>query len=52
MQLELGGKNPTIVLDDADIDRAVEITLGGAMRMAGQKCTATSRGHRLQARLR
>jgi aldehyde dehydrogenase (NAD+) len=43
VQLELGGKNPTIVLDDADIDRAVEITLGGAMRMAGQKCTATSR---------
>lgn len=43
VQLELGGKNPTIVLDDADLERAVEITLGGAMRMAGQKCTATSR---------
>lgn len=43
VQLELGGKNPTIVLDDADLDRAVDITLGGAMRMAGQKCTATSR---------
>jgi len=43
VQTELGGKNPTIVLDDADLDRAVDITLGGAMRMAGQKCTATSR---------
>jgi alpha-ketoglutaric semialdehyde dehydrogenase len=43
VQLELGGKNPTVVLDDADLDRAVEITLGAAMRMAGQKCTATSR---------
>lgn len=42
-QFELGGKNPTIVLDDADLSRAVDITLGGAMRMAGQKCTATSR---------
>ena len=43
LQLEMGGKNPTIVLDDADLGRAVDITLGGAMRMAGQKCTATSR---------
>jgi acyl-CoA reductase-like NAD-dependent aldehyde dehydrogenase len=43
VQLELGGSNPTIVLDDAPIDRAVDIALGAAMRMAGQKCTATSR---------
>ncbi len=43
VQLELGGKNSMIVLADADIERAVRWTVGGAMRMAGQKCTATSR---------
>jgi alpha-ketoglutaric semialdehyde dehydrogenase len=43
VQLELGGKNPMIVLRDADIGMAVEWTISGAMRMAGQKCTATSR---------
>ena len=43
VQLELGGSNPTVVLDDAPLDRAVDIALGAAMRMAGQKCTATSR---------
>ncbi len=42
-QLELGGKNPVIVLDDADLDQAVEQTLRGAMWSTGQKCTATSR---------
>ena len=42
-QLEMGGKNPVIVAADADIDLAVELTLSGAMRSAGQKCTATSR---------
>lgn len=42
-QLELGGKNPAIVLDDADVPTAVERILSGALRSAGQKCTATSR---------
>jgi aldehyde dehydrogenase (NAD+) len=43
LQLELGGKNPVIVLDDADLDQAVEHTIRGAMHSTGQKCTATSR---------
>lgn len=43
VQLEMGGSNPTIVLDDAPLDRGVDLALGAAMRMAGQKCTATSR---------
>jgi acyl-CoA reductase-like NAD-dependent aldehyde dehydrogenase len=42
-QLEMGGKNPTIVAADADLDKAVELTVSAAMRSAGQKCTATSR---------
>lgn len=42
-QLEMGGKNPVIVADDADLGAAVELTVSGAMRSAGQKCTATSR---------
>jgi aldehyde dehydrogenase (NAD+) len=42
-QLELGGKNPIVVLNDADIARAVELTVQGAMLSTGQKCTATSR---------
>lgn len=42
-QLEMGGKNPVVVAEDADIDLAVEKTVAGAMRSAGQKCTATSR---------
>jgi alpha-ketoglutaric semialdehyde dehydrogenase len=43
VQLETGGKNPVVVLEDADLDRAVELTVRGAMWSAGQKCTATSR---------
>lgn len=43
IQLELGGKNPAIVLSDADIDDAVEQIARGAMLQAGQRCTATSR---------
>ena len=43
VQLELGGKNPVIVLDDADVEQAVEQTVRGAMMSTGQKCTATSR---------
>jgi aldehyde dehydrogenase (NAD+) len=42
-QLEMGGKNPVIVADDADLDLAIELTVSGAMRSSGQKCTATSR---------
>ncbi|WP_257350349.1 alpha-ketoglutaric semialdehyde dehydrogenase GucD [Pseudalkalibacillus decolorationis] len=42
-QLEMGGKNPVIVLEDADIDLAVEATISGGFRSTGQKCTATSR---------
>lgn len=42
-QLEMGGKNAAIVLDDADLSQAAKLTAAGAMRYAGQKCTATSR---------
>ncbi len=43
VSLELGGKNPVIVLDDADVDLAVEGILWGAYGTTGQRCTATSR---------
>ena len=39
----MGGKNAAIVLDDADIDLALEQVMLGAFRSTGQKCTATSR---------
>lgn len=42
-QLELGGKNPAIVLADADLDVAAREVAHGAMLSAGQRCTATSR---------
>ncbi|MDG5787224.1 aldehyde dehydrogenase family protein [Evansella sp. AB-P1] len=42
-QLEMGGKNPVIVLDDADLDLAATLTVSGSMKHTGQKCTATSR---------
>jgi len=42
-QTEMGGKNIAIVLPDADIAQAASLTAAGAMRYAGQKCTATSR---------
>lgn len=42
-QLEMGGKNPIIVLSDAHLDQAVEATLQGAFGSTGQRCTATSR---------
>jgi len=42
-QLELGGKNPLVVLDDADLDQAVQIALDGCFFQTGQRCTATSR---------
>ena len=43
VQAEMGGKNAAIVLDDADIDLALEQVMFGAFRSTGQKCTATSR---------
>jgi alpha-ketoglutaric semialdehyde dehydrogenase len=43
IQLEMGGKNPTIVLADADFNAAVENTINAAFFSTGQKCTATSR---------
>jgi len=42
-QTEMGGKNVAIVLADADLRQAAMLTAAGAMRYAGQKCTATSR---------
>jgi aldehyde dehydrogenase (NAD+) len=42
-QTEMGGKNIAIVMPDADIAQAASLTAAGAMRYAGQKCTATSR---------
>jgi aldehyde dehydrogenase (NAD+) len=43
IQCEMGGKNPVVVLEDADIDLAVESTAQGAFGSSGQRCTATSR---------
>ena len=43
VQLEMGGKNPTIVLDDADLKVAVESVANSAFFSTGQRCTASSR---------
>jgi aldehyde dehydrogenase (NAD+) len=43
VQLEMGGKNPTIVLRDADLDKAVSLVSTSAFGVTGQACTATSR---------
>jgi aldehyde dehydrogenase (NAD+) len=43
VQLEMGGKNPLVVLDDADLDRAVAIALDGGFFQTGQRCTASSK---------
>jgi acyl-CoA reductase-like NAD-dependent aldehyde dehydrogenase len=43
VQLEMGGKNPLLVLDDADLDRAVAVAMDGAFFATGQRCTASSR---------
>jgi aldehyde dehydrogenase (NAD+) len=43
VSLEMGGKNPMIVMDDADLDLVVEGALWGAFGTSGQRCTATSR---------
>jgi len=42
-QLEMGGKNPLVVLDDADLNVAVESAVNGAFYATGQRCTASSR---------
>lgn len=42
-QLEMGGKNPLVVLDDADLDLAVNCGINGAFHSTGQRCTASSR---------
>lgn len=43
VQLEMGGKNPQIVLDDADLNQAVELCTQSAFYSTGQRCTASSR---------
>ncbi|MFF2324175.1 aldehyde dehydrogenase family protein [Agrobacterium sp. NPDC058088] len=42
-QLEMGGKNPLVVLDDADLENAVECAIDGSYFSTGQRCTASSR---------
>jgi alpha-ketoglutaric semialdehyde dehydrogenase len=43
LQLEMGGKNPLVVLDDADLDVAVTAAINGSFYSTGQRCTASSR---------
>jgi acyl-CoA reductase-like NAD-dependent aldehyde dehydrogenase len=43
VQLEMGGKNPTVVLKDADLNYAADVLVNGAFFSTGQKCTACSR---------
>ncbi len=43
VQLEMGGKNPLVVLDDADLPTAVNVAVQGAYFSTGQRCTASSR---------
>src|ERR1700692_2430968 len=43
LSLEMGGKNAQIVMEDADLDLALEGALWGAFGTTGQRCTATSR---------
>jgi alpha-ketoglutaric semialdehyde dehydrogenase len=43
VQLEMGGKNPQVVLDDADLDTAVGLSIQSAFFSTGQRCTASSR---------
>jgi alpha-ketoglutaric semialdehyde dehydrogenase len=43
LQLEMGSKNPLVIMDDADLDRAVDLAVNGAFGGTGQKCTASSR---------
>ena len=43
LQMELGGKNPLIVMEDADLDQAVDLAIKGGFSLTGQACTGTSR---------
>lgn len=43
LQMELGGKNPMIVMEDADLDLAVDLAIKGGFSLTGQACTGTSR---------
>lgn len=43
VQMEMGSKNPLVVLDDADLDTAIACAVNGAFGSTGQKCTASSR---------
>jgi acyl-CoA reductase-like NAD-dependent aldehyde dehydrogenase len=43
VQLEMGGKNPLVILDDADLETAVAVAVDGAFYSTGQRCTASSR---------
>ncbi len=43
VQLEMGGKNPQVVIDDADLSQAVELSVQSAFYSTGQRCTASSR---------
>jgi len=43
VQLEMGGKNPLVVLDDANLETALDCTIQGAFYSTGQRCTASSR---------
>jgi aldehyde dehydrogenase (NAD+) len=43
VQLEMGGKNSLVVMDDADLETAVRVALDGAFFSTGQRCTASSR---------
>ena len=43
LQLEMGGKNPLVVLDDADLATAVDVAVQGSYFSTGQRCTASSR---------
>jgi len=43
VQLEMGGKNPQVILDDADLKTAVELSVQSAFYSTGQRCTASSR---------
>ena len=43
LQMELGGKNPLLVMEDADLDQAVDLAIKGGFSLTGQACTGTSR---------
>jgi len=51
VQLEMGGKNAVIVMEDADLEKAAESVAGGAFGATGQRCTATSRAVVIRSRL-